>query len=91
MAEAGPATGPTFHDHFSGHAGVYRDFRPVYPAALYEAIAERSPATTAVWDCACGNGQASLGLAEKFDQVYATDASSPDPLFRRARRGLRPS
>jgi SAM-dependent methyltransferase len=76
MAEAGPATGPTFHDHFSGHAGVYRDFRPVYPAALYEAIAERSPATTAVWDCACGNGQASLGLAEKFDQVYATDASA---------------
>ena len=75
MAEAGSAS-PTFHDHFSGHAGVYRDFRPRYPAELFEAIAERSPATDAVWDCACGNGQASLGLAEKFDLVYATDASA---------------
>ena len=76
MADAGSEVSPSFHDHFSGHASVYRDFRPRYPAALYEAIAERAPATTAVWDCACGNGQASTGLAEKFDLVYATDASA---------------
>ncbi len=76
MAEAVPAAGSSFRDHFSGHAGLYRDFRPRYPAELYEAIADRSPATHAVWDCACGNGQASLGLAEKFDLVLATDASS---------------
>jgi len=76
MADAGSATSPSFHDHFSGHAGLYRDYRPRYPAALYDAIAERAPAIHAVWDCACGNGQASLGLAEKFDAVYATDASA---------------
>jgi SAM-dependent methyltransferase len=76
MAAAGSEASPTFHDHFSGLAGVYRDFRPRYPAALFDWMAARSPATDAVWDCACGNGQASVGLAEKFDQVYGTDASA---------------
>jgi SAM-dependent methyltransferase len=28
-----------------------------------------------VWDCACGNGQATVELAERFDRVVATDAS----------------
>jgi SAM-dependent methyltransferase len=27
------------------------------------------------WDCACGNGQATLALAERFDSVIGTDAS----------------
>jgi ubiquinone/menaquinone biosynthesis C-methylase UbiE len=29
----------------------------------------------AAWDCACGNGQAAIGLASYFDAVYATDIS----------------
>jgi SAM-dependent methyltransferase len=74
MAEAKRETG--FRDHFSGHAPIYKSYRPSYPAALFDAIAARSPATEAVWDCACGNGQASIGLAGKFDLVYATDASA---------------
>jgi len=28
-----------------------------------------------VWDCACGSGQASIDLAERFSKVFATDAS----------------
>jgi SAM-dependent methyltransferase len=76
MAEAGPGKAPGFSDHFSGHADLYKSYRPGYPAALFEAIAEHSPATEAAWDCACGNGQASIGLAEKFDVVHATDASA---------------
>jgi len=28
------------------------------------------------WDCACGNGQATLDLAERFARVWATDASA---------------
>jgi SAM-dependent methyltransferase len=76
MAAAGPESGAGFKDHFSGHAATYRTFRPGYPAGLFEAIAERSPATDAAWDCACGNGQASIGLAKHFDLVYATDASA---------------
>jgi SAM-dependent methyltransferase len=74
MAE--PEAAPGFRDHFSGHAAVYKSYRPSYPAALFDAIAARSPATDAAWDCACGNGQASIGLAAKFDLVYATDASA---------------
>ncbi|MEX6723339.1 class I SAM-dependent methyltransferase [Parapedomonas caeni] len=65
-----------FQDHFSRHAALYRDYRPRYPAALFTAIAEAAPAREAAWDCGCGNGQASLGLAAAFDRVFATDASA---------------
>ncbi|MGK2284508.1 class I SAM-dependent methyltransferase [Pedomonas sp. V897] len=64
-----------FKDHFSGHAALYRNHRPRYPDRLFEIIAANAPARTAVWDCGCGNGQASLGLARHFGTVYATDAS----------------
>lgn len=66
---------PAFDDHFGGHAGDYAANRPTYPDALYAWIAEQAPATTAVWDCGTGNGQAALGLARHFDHVHATDAS----------------
>lgn len=65
-----------FKDHFSGHAELYRSFRPTYPNALFEAIAERAPGTRMAWDAGCGNGQASVGLARCFDRVCATDASA---------------
>lgn len=66
---------PAFKDHFSGHAARYRDHRPHYPDTLFRLIAANAPARAAAWDCGCGNGQASLGLARYFDAVYATDAS----------------
>lgn len=65
-----------FQDHFSGHAALYRDARPSYPPALFAAMAAHAPARQAVWDCGCGNGQASIGLAAYFDSVIATDASA---------------
>jgi len=64
-----------FHDHFSDVAGRYADFRPHYPAELFEYLATLAPRNWLVWDCACGNGQATLGLARHFDRVMATDAS----------------
>ena len=64
-----------FHDHFSGVADRYADFRPRYPAALFEYLAALVPQGAVVWDCACGNGQATLDLATHFDKVIATDAS----------------
>ena len=64
-----------FHDHFSGVANRYADFRPHYPAALFDYLASLAPATAVVWDCAAGNGQATLDLARRFDRVVATDAS----------------
>lgn len=85
----------SFLDLFSGHAGQYATARPRYPAALFDAIAEASPGHDRVWDCACGNGQASIGLARHFAAVEASDASAaqiaqaqPDP---RVRYSVRPA
>jgi SAM-dependent methyltransferase len=64
-----------FHDHFSAFATRYADFRPRYPAAIFDYLATIVPRTSLVWDCACGNGQATIDLAERFDRVVATDAS----------------
>ena len=64
-----------FHDHFSGVANRYADFRPHYPAALFDYLATLVPQSSVVWDCAAGNGQATLDLAARFDKVIATDAS----------------
>jgi SAM-dependent methyltransferase len=66
---------PTFHDHFSGVANRYADFRPHYPAALFDYLATLVPQGSTVWDCACGSGQATPDLAARFDKVIATDAS----------------
>jgi SAM-dependent methyltransferase len=64
-----------FHDHFSGVANRYADFRPTYPAGLFDYLATLVPKDSTVWDCACGNGQAAVDLAARFDHVIATDAS----------------
>jgi ubiquinone/menaquinone biosynthesis C-methylase UbiE len=66
----------TFKDHFSGAATGYAAHRPVYPRAVAEALAERSPGRALAWDVGCGSGQLSAVLGEVFDQVVATDASA---------------
>jgi len=68
--------GDAFKDHFSGHAGDYAAHRPGYPPALFDWLAGKSPGRSLAWDCATGNGQAALALAEHFDQVVASDASA---------------
>jgi len=75
-----------FQDHFSGVASMYADYRPRYPAELFDYLATLAPRNSLVWDCAAGNGQASVDLARHFERVIATDASSqqiataiPDP------------
>lgn len=64
-----------FTDHFAAVSTNYADFRPRYPAALFDWLATQAPARSLAWDCACGSGQASPDLAERFAQVVATDAS----------------
>src|SRR5438094_3844583 len=66
----------TFKDHFSGHAADYAKFRPNYPSKLFDYLASISPERELAWDCATGNGQAAVGLAERFAKVIATDASA---------------
>jgi SAM-dependent methyltransferase len=65
----------TFKDHFSGHAASYAAYRPGYPPALFAFLETLTPGRDLAWDCATGNGQAALSLAEVFAKVIATDAS----------------
>jgi SAM-dependent methyltransferase len=64
-----------FADHFSGQAKAYAQFRPRYPVALFHYLAVQAPGTRLAWDCGTGNGQAAIGLTERFAQVVATDPS----------------
>ena len=64
-----------FKDHFSGHASDYAKFRPHYPRELFVYLADITSERECVWDCATGNGQAAVALAEFFQHVIATDAS----------------
>jgi SAM-dependent methyltransferase len=66
----------SFKDHFSGHAALYRDARPTYPAALFAQLAAHAPAREQCWDAGCGNGQASVALADVFKAVFASDPSA---------------
>jgi ubiquinone/menaquinone biosynthesis C-methylase UbiE len=66
----------TFKDHFSGHADIYREARPTYPPALFEWLAQQAPDHELAWDCACGNGQATVALAAHFGRVIGTDPSA---------------
>jgi SAM-dependent methyltransferase len=65
----------TFADHFSTIAARYATYRPRYPQALVDALAERCTARDVAWDAGCGNGQLSVALAAKFKHVIATDPS----------------
>jgi SAM-dependent methyltransferase len=65
-----------FIDAFSDAAERYSNVRPAYPSALFAALAALAPRRNAAWDCGTGNGQAAVGLAEFFEEVYATDASA---------------
>jgi ubiquinone/menaquinone biosynthesis C-methylase UbiE len=67
---------PQFHDHFSSFAARYADYRPRYPAELFDYLATLAPRDVLVWDCAAGSGQATTDLARHFDKIIATDASA---------------
>jgi ubiquinone/menaquinone biosynthesis C-methylase UbiE len=66
---------PEFKDHFSKQAADYAKFRPRYPEELFRWLGSVAPARESAWDCATGNGQAAVELAEVFERVIATDAS----------------
>ena len=54
---------------------AYSLARPRYPSALFEWLSEQCEQRLSAWDCATGNGQAAVGLAEHFARVEATDIS----------------
>lgn len=78
----------TFKDHFSAHAAVYQQARPDYPAALYDFLAAQAPSRERAWDAGCGNGQASVDLAQRFNEVIATDPSAQQILHASPRSNI---
>ena len=67
---------PGFIDQFSRVSADYARFRPRYPRELFAWIASLVDRRALAWDCATGNGQAAIGLADDFAHVEATDASA---------------
>lgn len=65
-----------FKNHFSAQATEYAQYRPRYPAALFEWLASIAPGRTLAWDCGTGNGQAAVALAAHFERVIASDPSA---------------
>ncbi|MDB6136311.1 MAG: putative methyltransferase [Verrucomicrobiales bacterium] len=77
-----------FKDHFSHGSANYAAHRPTYPMALVDFLAGLCPARGHALDCGCGTGQLSVLLAERFDQVTATDASVSQIRQAQAREGV---
>jgi len=64
---------------FSQGSDEYAGSRPSYPDALFSWLAQMAPNRNTAWDCATGNGQAAVSIAEHFSLVDATD-SSPEQI-----------
>lgn len=60
---------------FGEQHNAYAQYRPHYPEALFEWIAEACDGHALALDIACGAGQASAPLRSRFDQVLACDSS----------------
>lgn len=72
-----------FADHFSRQADRYARFRPSYPAELFTVLTDLAPGQSLAWDCATGNGQVAVDLAEHFSRVVATEPSMRQLAHRR--------
>ena len=62
-------------DRFSSQAADYARYRIDYPTALYDWLLPQVESRERAWDCATGNGQVAVVLAESFVRVDATDLS----------------
>ncbi|HEX7033246.1 MAG TPA: class I SAM-dependent methyltransferase [Nitrososphaera sp.] len=67
---------PSRKDLFSKQSKEYANSRPTYPRALFEYIISLVGEKNLAWDCATGNGQAAIALADYFKQVVASDISA---------------
>jgi ubiquinone/menaquinone biosynthesis C-methylase UbiE len=63
-------------DLFSAQSKQYARSRPTYPLPLFEFIVGLVDERNLAWDCATGNGQAAIVVADYFKQVVASDISA---------------
>lgn len=63
-------------DNFSAQADLYAQYRPAYPADLFNYIVSFVDNKDTAWDCGTGNGQSAAELSRHFKKVIATDISS---------------
>jgi ubiquinone/menaquinone biosynthesis C-methylase UbiE len=63
-------------DLFSNQSDLYAKYRPTYPRELFEYIVSFVKEKNIAWDCATGNGQSAVVLADHFKKVIATDISA---------------
>ena len=75
----------TFHDHFSAISKDYAKFRPRYPRALFEWMAATVDRRELAWDCATGNGQAAVGLADDGSRTWWRPTPAPSSSVTRRR------
>ncbi len=54
-------------DLFSDQADLYAKYRPTAPEELYDHIFSFVTKKDTAWDCATGNGQAAIVLADHFE------------------------
>ncbi len=66
---------PKHHNNFSSQAALYDRYRPAYPHTVYDFIFQHLRKKEQAWDCATGNGQVAVVLADHFKSVMATDVS----------------
>src|ERR1700751_2245071 len=78
----------SFKDHFSAHADIYREARPTYPPALFAWLADVAPDRALAWAAGCGNGQATVALADHFARVVGTDPSAAQIAHAEARPNI---
>jgi SAM-dependent methyltransferase len=65
----------SFKDLFSRQATEYARFRPTYPPALFDWLAEVTPSREVAVDVGAGNGQAAIPLAARFERVFGLEPS----------------
>jgi ubiquinone/menaquinone biosynthesis C-methylase UbiE len=62
-------------DRFSAQAELYARYRIDYPTELYDWLLPQAAGRERAWDCATGNGQVAVVLADHFQTVEASDLS----------------
>lgn len=60
---------------FLYEASHYQTYRPQYPASLFAFLKDLAGNGGTVLDCGAGSGQSTVGLANCFENIIATDLS----------------